>query len=42
MAPALDDAAAVDRDAKIEQLLLTGLDHYFAAQYQQAVNVWDF
>ena len=40
MAPAQDDAAAVDRDAKIEQLLLTGLDHYFAAQYQQAINVW--
>lgn len=29
-----------DRDAKIEQLLLTGLDHYFAAQYDQAINVW--
>jgi len=40
MAPADDAAAAVDRDAKIEQLLLTGLDHYFAAQYQQAINVW--
>ena len=40
MAPAHDEAAAVDRDAKIEQLLLTGLDHYFAAQYQQAINVW--
>lgn len=40
MAPADDAAAAVDRDAKIEQLLLTGLDHYFGAQYQQAINVW--
>src|SRR5919109_634240 len=30
----------IDRDAKIEQLLLVGLDHYFAAQYEQAVNVW--
>jgi tetratricopeptide (TPR) repeat protein len=29
-----------DRDAKIEQLLLTGLDHYFAAEYEQAINVW--
>jgi tetratricopeptide (TPR) repeat protein len=29
-----------DRDAKIEQLLLVGLDHYFAAQYEQAINVW--
>src|SRR6516162_11952548 len=33
-------APAADRDAKIEELLLTGLDHYFAAQYQQAINVW--
>ncbi len=40
LAPAHDEAAAVDRDAKIEQLLLAGLDHYFAAQYQQAINVW--
>src|SRR5919106_3273868 len=30
----------MDRDAKIEQLLLVGLDHYFAAQYEQAINVW--
>jgi tetratricopeptide (TPR) repeat protein len=29
-----------DRDAKIEQLLLVGLDQYFAAQYEQAINVW--
>src|SRR4051795_2114764 len=27
-------------DAKIEQLLLAGLDHYFAGQYDQAINVW--
>jgi len=40
MARALESASVVDRDAKIEQLLLTGLDHYFAAQYQQAINVW--
>jgi hypothetical protein len=33
-------AADPDRDAKIEQLLLAGLDHYFAAQYDQAINVW--
>ena len=25
---------------KIEQLLLVGLDHYFAARYEQAINVW--
>lgn len=29
-----------DRDAKIEQLLLVGLDHYFASEYEQAINVW--
>ena len=37
---ALDGASDSDRDAKIEQLLLIGLDHYFAAQYEQAINVW--
>src|ERR1019366_583307 len=37
---ALDAASEADRDAKIEQLLLVGLDHYFAAQYEHAVNVW--
>src|SRR5258707_9763916 len=36
----LDAAPEADRDAKIEQLLLAGLDHYFAAQYEQAINVW--
>ncbi len=37
----VDEAAsAVDRDAKIEQLLLIGLDHYFAARYELAINVW--
>jgi tetratricopeptide (TPR) repeat protein len=29
-----------DRDAKIESLLLTGLDHYFASNYAQAIDVW--
>jgi tetratricopeptide (TPR) repeat protein len=33
-------ASVADREAKIEQLLLIGLDHYFAAQYEQAINVW--
>jgi tetratricopeptide (TPR) repeat protein len=33
-------APDADRDAKIEQLLLAGLDHYFAGQYDQAINVW--
>jgi tetratricopeptide (TPR) repeat protein len=35
-----DTAPAPDRDAKIEQLLLLGLDHYFAARYELAINVW--
>jgi len=33
-------ASEADRDAKIEQLLLVGLDHYFSARYEQAINVW--
>jgi tetratricopeptide (TPR) repeat protein len=37
---AQDDASTADRDAKIEQLLLVGLDHYFAARYELAINVW--
>src|SRR5580765_4955421 len=37
---AIEPAADPDRDAKIEQLLLSGLDHYFSAQYDQAINVW--
>src|ERR1700682_6846669 len=37
---ALEAAPEPGRDAKIEQLLLVGLDHYFAAQYEQAINVW--
>ncbi len=37
LSPAFSEA---DRAAKIEQLLLAGLDHYFAFQYDQAINVW--
>ena len=29
-----------DREARIEQLLLSGLDHYFAGEFEQAINVW--
>jgi hypothetical protein len=29
-----------ERDARIEQLLLAGLDEYFAGQYEHAVNLW--
>jgi tetratricopeptide (TPR) repeat protein len=35
-----DVASGSDRDAKIEQLLLVGLDHYFAGRYEPAINVW--
>jgi tetratricopeptide (TPR) repeat protein len=27
-------------DAKIDELLLTGLEHYFAGRFQEAINVW--
>jgi tetratricopeptide (TPR) repeat protein len=37
---ALEGVSGADRDAKIEQLLLAGLDHYFAERYEQAINVW--
>jgi hypothetical protein len=37
---AIDAAHVPDRDAKIEQLLLAGLDHYFGARYEQAIAVW--
>ena len=30
----------IDREARIEQLLLAGLDQYFAGQYEQAIDVW--
>ena len=33
-------SADADRDARIEQLLLSGLDQYFAGHYQQAINIW--
>lgn len=32
-----DDA---DREARIEELLLSGLDHYFVGQYERAISVW--
>lgn len=31
---------AAEREARIEELLLSGLDHYFAGQYERAVSVW--
>jgi hypothetical protein len=44
--PLLTDSAdagplsEADRAARIEQLLLSGLDHYFGGNYEQAINVW--
>jgi tetratricopeptide (TPR) repeat protein len=38
--PGAFESADADREAKIEQLLLGGLEHYFAARYDQAINVW--
>ena len=35
-----DRTPEADREAKIEQLLLSGLEHYFAAEYEQAINIW--
>src|SRR3954462_666908 len=29
-----------DREARIEELLLAGLDRYFAGRYEEAINVW--
>jgi hypothetical protein len=29
-----------DRDARIDQLLLAGLDHYFAGHHELAISVW--
>jgi hypothetical protein len=34
------DAPDRDRDARIEELLLTGLDHYFAGRHELAISVW--
>lgn len=31
---------AAEREARIEALLLSGLDHYFAGQYEEAVQIW--
>jgi hypothetical protein len=30
----------MDREARVEELLLNGLDHYFAGQHELAINVW--
>ncbi|MGE0042824.1 MAG: tetratricopeptide repeat protein [Vicinamibacterales bacterium] len=35
-----DRLTSVERDARIEQLLLAGLDHYFAGECESAINLW--
>lgn len=34
------EAPERDCDGRVEELLLTGLDHYFAGRYDLAINVW--
>ena len=34
------DTPDSDRDGRVEELLLTGLDHYFGGRYDLAINVW--
>ena len=38
--PLTGDAHERERDARIEEFLLAGLDHYFSEQYELAINVW--
>ncbi|HVJ26967.1 MAG TPA: hypothetical protein VM493_05465 [Vicinamibacterales bacterium] len=38
--PIAADVTERDRDARIEELLLAGLDHYFSEQHELAINVW--
>ncbi len=39
-ATAADALSDVERDARVEQLLVSGLDEYFAGRLDQAINVW--
>jgi tetratricopeptide (TPR) repeat protein len=38
--PARSPASDAGRATRIEDLLVSGLDHYFAEDYEQAINVW--
>jgi tetratricopeptide (TPR) repeat protein len=38
--PRREASAAAEDDARIEHLLVTGLDHYFAGEFEQAINLW--
>jgi tetratricopeptide (TPR) repeat protein len=35
-----DGLSAAERDIRVEQLLLAGLDHYFAGEYERAISAW--
>src|SRR5512139_1316467 len=35
-----DSRSSIERDTKIEYLLLAGLDYYFAGEYDRAISVW--
>ena len=40
-APGSDDGPPdLDRDAKIDELLLAGLEQYFDGRFQEAINIW--
>jgi tetratricopeptide (TPR) repeat protein len=39
-APPTGPLSDAEREARIEQLLLAGLDHYFGGQFDQAINIW--
>lgn len=40
MTDPLQARTSADDEARIEHLLVTGLDHYFAEEYEQAINLW--
>ena len=35
-----EDAEGDDRESRVEDLLLAGLDQYFAGRYEEAIDVW--
>ena len=38
--PEAGDLPERERDARVEELLLAGLDHYFGGQHELAISVW--
>jgi tetratricopeptide (TPR) repeat protein len=40
LARAADALSGVEREARVEQLLLQGLDYYFGGAYESAIHVW--